>query len=197
MNPAELQPHQLMQRMADFFEAEGIAYRVVGSMASMIYGEPRFTNDVDIVADIPLEKVATFCQHFAAPEFYVSEAAIRDAIRRRFSFNVLHPPSGLKVDVILPPDTEFARSEAARVQRKTSPGEFDAWFGSPEDVLLSKLVYFQLSGGVSEKHLRDIAGMMKLLRENLDRDYITEWAAKLRVADEWASVQKRVDAAST
>lgn len=196
MSPADLQPHELMQRMADFFEAEGIAYRVVGSLASMIYGEPRFTNDVDIVADIPLAKAERFCRHFASPEYFVSEPAVRDAIQRRFQFNVLHPASGLKVDVILPPRTEFARSEAARVRRVRAEGEYDAWFGSPEDVLLNKLVYFRLGGGVSEKHLRDIAGMMKLLREKLDRAYIADWAAKLGVAEEWNLVQKRVDDAT-
>jgi len=194
MKSSELQPHELMQRMADFFEAENIPYWVVGSMASMVYGEPRFTNDVDIVADIPCAKVEQFCRHFSEPEYYVSEAAVREAIQRRFQFNLLHPASGLKVDIILPPRTEFARIEATRIQRKTSAGEFDAWFGSPEDILLHKLVYFQLGGGVSEKHLRDIAGMMKLLREKLDRVYVTEWAKKLGISDEWALVQKRVDA---
>ena len=57
MNPTELQPSELMQIAADFFESEGIHYRVVGSMASMAYGEPRFTNDVDIVAELTLDKV--------------------------------------------------------------------------------------------------------------------------------------------
>ncbi len=41
MNPTELQPSELMQIAADFFESQGIHYRVVGSMASMAYGEPR------------------------------------------------------------------------------------------------------------------------------------------------------------
>ena len=44
VNPAELQPHELMQIVADFFESHQIHYRVVGSMASMVYGEPRFTH---------------------------------------------------------------------------------------------------------------------------------------------------------
>lgn len=197
MNPTDLQPHQLMQRMADFFEAEGIPYRVVGSMASMAYGEPRFTNDVDMVADIPLAKVERFCQRFAEPEYYVSAEAVRAAIQGRFQFNVLHPASGLKVDVILPPETEFARMEATRIKRIRAEGEYDAWFGAPEDVLLNKLVYFQQGGGVSEKHLRDIAGMMKLLQEKLDRVYIAEWAMKLGVLAEWTLVQKRVKEAAT
>ncbi len=195
MHPAELQPHELMQRVADFFEAQGIAYRVVGSMASMAYGEPRFTNDVDIVAELTLDKIGALCAAFPAPEYYLSEQAARDAVTRRFQFNILHPASGLKVDVILAPDTEFARSEAKRIRRIASEGEYSVWFGSPEDVLLNKLVYYRLSGGVSDRHLRDIAGMMKLLREKLDRTYIAHWAAKLGVTAEWDLVRQRVDEA--
>ncbi len=37
-----------MQKVADFLERESVPYRIVGSMASMAYGEPRFTNDVDV-----------------------------------------------------------------------------------------------------------------------------------------------------
>jgi hypothetical protein len=138
----------------------------------MDYGEPRLTIDIDIVADLKIEHLARVCAAFATPEYYVSEAAVRDASLKRFQFNIIHPASGLKVDVFIPKDTEFARIEAQRIQRIRSEGEYDAWFGSPEDVLLNKLIYFQLGGG-SEKHLRDIAGMMKLQREKLDRAYVT------------------------
>lgn len=65
MNPTELEPHQLMQRLADFMEAHKIAYRIVGSMASMVYGEPRFTNDVDIVVELRTEHVPALCAAFA------------------------------------------------------------------------------------------------------------------------------------
>lgn len=197
MTPSDLQPHELMQIVADFFESRGIGYRVVGSLASMVYGEPRFTNDVDIVAELRQEDIPSLCEAFPGPDYYLSESAARDAVARRFQFNILHPASGLKVDVIVPPDTEFSRSEAQRIRRIASEGDKSAWFGSPEDVLLNKLVYYRLSDGVSEKHLRDIAGMMKLLREKLDRTYITQWAAKLGVAEEWKLVQKRVEEAST
>jgi len=144
-----------MQIMADFFESQGINYRVVGSLASRVYGEPRFTNDVDIVAELRLENLPALCAAFPSPDYYLSEPAARDAITKRFQFNILHPSSGLKVDIIVPPDTEFSRSEAGRIRRIASEGEKSAWFGSPEDVLLYKLVYYRLSGGISDKHLRD------------------------------------------
>lgn len=193
MNNNDLVPHQLMQRMVTFFESHCIAYRVVGSMASMAYGEPRLTIDIDMVVELKLEHAALMLSAFASPEYYLSEPALRNAIARRQQFNIIHPASGLKVDLFVQKDTEFARTESQRARRIRNEGNYDAWFGSPEDVLLNKLIYFQQGGGVSDKHLRDIAGMMRLLREKLDRDYVTLWAAKLGVDQEWMAVQRRVD----
>ena len=64
---------------------------------------------------------------------------------------------------------------------------------TPEDVILNKLIYFQMGG--SEKHLRDIGGILKVKTDAVDRIYITAWAAKLGVAEPWKLVQKRVDEA--
>ncbi len=192
MNPVELQPHELMQLVANFFETHGIHYHVVGSMASMAYGEPRFTNDVDIVAELTLETLPQLYAAFPAPDYYIPEMAARDAVQRCSQFNIIHPASGLKVDVFVPPRTDFTQSEKSRVRRITSEREYSVWFASPEDVLLNKLIYYQLSDGVSQKHLRDIAGMIKLQGDKLDRAYISEWAAKLGVASEWRSICDRL-----
>lgn len=192
-NPTELEPVALMQIMARFFELHDINYRVCGSLASMAYGEPRFTNDVDILVELTLDKIASLCNAFDSPDYYVSEIAAREAIRSRRQFNIIHPASGLKVDLILPPDTEFGRLEMSRGERLISTGELTAWFSSPEDVLLNKLIYFRI--GSSEKHLRDIAGMMKLLKDRLDTAYVDEWASKLGVMDKWHMVRDRVNEA--
>ncbi len=189
MSAPELQPYQLMQIVADFMEGQGVSYRVVGSMASMSYGEPRFTNDVDILADLKLDGVAPLCAAFPHPDYYVSESAAREAILRRRQFNILHIPSGLKVDLIIPPDSDFARSELSRGRRLTSEGEFSVWFGSPEDVLLNKLIFYK-SGG-SEKHLRDIASMLKIQGDRIERTYIERWATQLGVRAEWQLVCER------
>ncbi len=190
MNPSELQPHELLQIIATFFESQGIQYLVVGSVASMRYGEPRFTNDVDILADVRLEQIASLCASFPAPEYYVSEQAACDAVDRKSQFNIIHLASGLKVDVIIPPGTEFSRSEMSRGRRLTSGGEFSATFASPEDVLLNKLRFYQI--GESDKHLRDIAGMVKVLGDKLDRDYIETWCEKLGLKAEWKLFLERL-----
>ncbi len=185
MTPSELTPTQLLDIFARFFESQQIAYRVVGSMASMAYGEPRMTIDVDIVADLQADNLPAIIAAFPAPDYYVSESAALEAIRRTSQFNVIHIPSGLKVDVIVPPKSDFSVSEQSRVRRLSDRSEFSAWYAAPEDVILNKLRYLKLSGGESQKHIRDIAGMLKITGDQIDREYIETWAAKLKVLDEW------------
>lgn len=194
-DPANLQPRELLQIAAGFFESRGIAYRIVGSMASIAYGENRFTNDVDVVSDLQLEHVDDLCACFPAPDYFLARHAVEDAIRKRFQFNIIHIPAGLKIDVMLPKQTEFAHLEQQRAIRLSDPDGLSAVFATPEDVILNKLLFFQL--GSSEKHLRDIGGILKVKGEAVDRAYITTWAAKLEVAEEWALVQKRVAEASS
>ena len=98
MSLEELQPHELMQKVAGFFESLMISYRVVGSMASMAYGEPRLTIDIDMVADLKMHHVASLCANFTMPIYYLSESAVREAVLMNSQFNLIRIPSGLKVE---------------------------------------------------------------------------------------------------
>ena len=51
---------------------------------------------------------------------------------------------------------------------------------------------FYREGG-SEKHLRDIAGILKISGNTVDRNYISEWAQRLGLTDIWNAVQKRLN----
>jgi hypothetical protein len=99
-------------------------------------------------------------------------------------------PSGLKIDVILPQDSDFSRIDIVQGERLTNEGLYDAWFASPENVILKKLEYFRESG--SEKHLRDIVGICTVRGTSLNRAHIDEWAAKIGVASEWKLVCERL-----
>ncbi len=50
-------PSELMQQVADVLESMDIPYLVTGSMATIAYGEPRFTNDVDGVLKVQRERI--------------------------------------------------------------------------------------------------------------------------------------------
>ncbi len=151
---------ELLRRVKEIFERHGIFYFVTGSIASISYGEPRTTNDIDIVAAIHESHVAALCRAFELPEFYLSEEAARDAVRTGFQFNILHNDSGLKIDVIIPGDTEFDRSTAQRVLQLRVSDDFIVTMISPEDVVINKLIFYREGG--SDKHLRDVAGVMRV-----------------------------------
>ena len=91
----------------------------------------------------------------------------------------------------MPADSEFARLELTRGRQLQVSKEVAAWFASPEDVILNKLRYYQL--GESEKHLRDIASILKIQGAAIDRPYVDEWSVKLGVAEEWRLVLERIE----
>jgi predicted nucleotidyltransferase len=181
----------LLKRVAALLDSLGVPYMIVGSYGSTVYGEPRFTNDIDIVADLPPSAVPEIVAAFPVPEFYLSEDAVRAAIKDRFQFNVLHPASGNKVDVIVPQTNEWARTQLNRRRELMLDGGFVTYAASPEDVIVGKLWYYSIGG--SDKHLRDIAGMLRVGGEAIDRATVARWAAALGYSDIWEAVVRSVD----
>jgi hypothetical protein len=185
-----MEQYKLLRRLSATLERLGIPYLVTGSMATIAYGEARFTNDIDIVVALRPQHVDAFCAAFPEPEFYCPQDFVAEAVRKQFQFNVLQPAAGLKADVIVATDSAFDRARLARARRMpTGPG-FEAWFASPEDMILKKLEYFKEGG--SEKHIRDILGVLKTQGERIDRAYIAEWAGRLAVSNEWELVLQRL-----
>jgi hypothetical protein len=185
-----MEQSELLQHIAGVLDRMGLRYFVTGSVATIAFGEPRFTNDIDIVVDLPVDRIDEFCAAFPARDFYVSEESVRRAVRQRGQFNIIHSAAGLKVDIMIPATTPFNASRFARVRTvKYSPGH-EAPFASPEDVILKKLEYYREGG--SEKHLRDIAGVLKVSGHRIDHGYISDWADRLGLADEWQEVLRRV-----
>jgi len=126
---------ELTRLVVSTLESLGIPYFITGSIASIALGEPRYTNDIDVVADIALAAVTKILAAFPAPEFYVSEPAVRDAVTRKFQFNIIHPTSGLKVDVMIPADDKFNRLRMKRKIRLAIDDQNLAWFASAEDLI--------------------------------------------------------------
>ena len=120
----------------------------------------------------------------------MSGEAAPEAVRRHSQFNIIHPGSGLKVDVIVPVSSEFNRSRFERARRVQAGTDWDASFSSPEDVIITKMEYFREGG--SEKHLRDITGVLRTTGDSIDRLYIARWAAILGLEDIWQSILDRM-----
>ena len=181
---------ELLQKVVDVFERLGISYLITGSVAAMAFGEPRLTNDIDIVAAIDEKHVRDLVMSFPSDEFYISEETVREAIHRQEQFNIIHPESGIKVDVIIKQDTPFDNSRFGRAHRIYPAESYQANFAAPEDVIIKKMEYYKAGG--SEKHLRDIAGILKISGEIVDWDYITEWAKRLDLTGVWDAIRERL-----
>lgn len=183
-----MEPSELLRFLVAQLEALDLRYFVTGSTVTIFYGEPRFTNDIDVVVDLPMRAVGEFCRCFPEGEFYVSEDAVRDAIARRSQFNIIHPSSGLKIDVMVPETSEFNESRFRRARRVRAGDDWDASFATPEDAIIKKLEYYREGG--SEKHLRDIAGVLKTSRNEVDFEYLQHWVSELALEREWTTVRK-------
>jgi hypothetical protein len=162
-----------------------IPYMVVGSFASMVYGEPRMTHDVDIVIDILPGDARKLNQLFSSEEFYIPPKEVINAeIINRGQFNLIHHESGIKIDFIIRKNGEHSKSEFARKCKSSFWPEGEVYLASPEDVIIKKLDFFREGG--SEKHLRDIRGI--LAHTEIDKSYLEFWISKLGLSQEWKMV---------
>ncbi|MCZ2344278.1 MAG: hypothetical protein LC104_21165 [Bacteroidales bacterium] len=183
-------PSELTRFVADICERLNISYRIVGSVAASLQGEPRSTNDIDMVLQLDSARVVPFCAAFPPPVFYCSLDAAREAVNARFQFNIIQTTTGLKVDIIIASDSDFDRSQLSRGSRMLIDDRHEVFVASPEDVIIKKLEYFKLGG--SEKHLRDIVGILKVQAEAIDQRYIAEWIDTLSLQAEWRLVTDRL-----
>lgn len=180
----------LLRLAIDVLETQNVPYMLVGSYASGLYGEPRYTQDIDMVVELTPSHVGRFCDAFASDEFYLSREAVREAVANASQFNLLHPASGNKIDFMIAGKDAWGREQLGRRQRVPVLDDRDGYVARPEDVILSKMRYYQIGG--SEKHLRDITGILKVSGDQVDRDYVTRWAAQLGVSDVWDAVRRRL-----
>jgi predicted nucleotidyltransferase len=184
---------ELLEKLASALDRLGVRYAIVGSTASIVYGEPRFTNDIDVVIELWPQHIASFCNVFPGPEFYLSRSAVESAIQQQFQFNIIHPSSGLKIDCIVAKSDAFDQNQLSRaVPMMKEGGAYPIRLASPEDVIIKKMEYFRM--GESEKHIRDICGILKAQRERIDRAYIRHWAQRMELTEIWDAVLARLEA---
>lgn len=179
----------LLRYLAETLDRLSIPYLVTGSTATITYGEPRFTNGVDIVIDMRKDQVRLFCAAFPQDRFYVSQVAVEQAVQARHQFNIIHPESELKADLIIASESDFDRSRLTRGRRLAIFPDYAVAFASPEDVIIKKLEYYRDGG--SEKHMRDIASVLKVQGEAIDCGYIAKWAARLGLQEIWQAMLDR------
>ena len=167
-------------RVADILERHEIPYCLVGSLATSAVGVPRATIDADLIAEFSPSKLKTVVREFASSGFYVSEHAAEDALARGGMFNIIDLSTSFKVDIYMLGKRPFDREEFKRRIRKRISPESDRqmMMATPEDLVLSKLEWYELGNRVSERQWKDLLGIIKV-QEALDWEYLKKWADNL------------------
>jgi hypothetical protein len=178
------EPIEVTLKVTAVFEQLHVPYLIGGSLASVLYGMVRTTQDADIVAEMRQEHIRPFVSTLQ-DEFYIDEEMIASSIHRNTSFNIIHRETFFKVDVFIPSPRPFLQSQLARAQKQTFTfeAEVSAKFATPEDTILSKLEWFRLGGETSERQWRDILGVIKTRADMLDLAYLRKWAEEIQVSD--------------
>lgn len=185
------EPLQITLKVTEVFDRLGIPYLIGGSLASMMHGKARATVDADLVADIQPEQIPQLYERLKG-EFYIDPGMILDAIVHNSSFNFIHLETMFKVDVFILKQRSFDRNQMQRRILRVvgdSPTE-QAYFSSAEDIILAKLEWFRAGGETSERQWRDILGVLELQAEQLDYEYIQQWATTLGIDDLWQRAVK-------
>jgi hypothetical protein len=163
-------------------------YLLTGSIAAMLYGEPRVTHDVDLVVFLPPEHSKKLVEAFPIPEFHVPPVEVINleaARQRKGQFNIIHIPTGLKADFYIANQDELHAWAFRNVQNYTI-GEHVIRLAPPAYVIVRKLEYFREGG--SEKHLRDIRAMLNVSGEMINRDDLNFWIQRRSVEEQWRLV---------
>lgn len=171
------------EEMAAVFDSLGVRYLLGGSMAAAVWSEPRFTRDVDMVADLANRHVTPLIAALGE-RWYADEILIRDAVARRSSFNLIRLTRMVKVDVFVPPEGGHhgAKWDRARPVRLSRDSMRTVATTSAEDILIQKLDWYRAGGEVSEQQWRDVTALIRTLGDELDWTYVQSWTERLELA---------------
>jgi hypothetical protein len=169
-------------------EAARVEYLIGGAIAAWAWGEPRATQDLDLVVKIPIKAVNRLSKELEKRDMLIPAEIILDAIledRADIPINAIHMYSGLKADLYPVREGDELRRSAfqRREQVDYGPPIGKVYIHSPEDLILYKLIYFGLSQ--QSKHSRDIAAILKSKKNELDLDYVEGWVSRLGLSSVW------------
>jgi hypothetical protein len=171
----------------------GFRYAVTGSIAAILYGEPRLTYDVDFVVFLNEQNIRQLNHLFPESEFYVPppETIHAEVARERSGhFNIIHIETGFKAD-FYPTGRDELNAWAFRNKRQVQFQEETVIVAPPEYVIVRKLEYYREGG--SDKHVRDIRSMLAVSGDEIDRSELNDWIQRRGLQEVWSKAQHKFE----
>ena len=114
-NDQPLDITDFLKLVLDALEATEIEYLIGGAIAEWAWGEPRATQDLDIVINLPIKAIDRFSKELEKRKMLVPADIILDTMmedRADIPLNAIHMYSGLKADIYLMRDGDMLRQSA-------------------------------------------------------------------------------------
>jgi len=179
----------LIIKIAKILNKLRIPYFITGGYAVAVWGRLRATFDIDVVIEMFHPQVDKFAKEMRGlgKAVYIDEDMMSEALARRGEFNVIHPESGIKMDFFVAGVNPQGKQELARARAYTIK-EQKVFFISPEDLILSKLRWYQQGGG--ERHLEDAQSVIKKSGKLLDDKYLKKQISAQSLDELWMKIRK-------
>lgn len=168
-------------------EAAGVPYMITGATAAIFYGQPRVTNDLDVVVSLDEAGRTALLREFPEVDFYVPPESIIRAEQARVQrghFNLIHLESGFKADVYLAGADTLHAWALPRRQRVQWTEDLAVAVAPPEYVILRKLEYYREGG--SAKHPADIRAIRDITP--VDEALLEPWLERWGLVAIWREV---------
>ncbi len=167
---------EVLKTVTQRLNEAGINYMVSGSIAANYYTIPRMTRDIDIVIELQYCDVDKFVRLFQK-DFYVDRKMVEREVLQQGMFNLIQNQYVLKIDFIIKKGSVYQQTAFAN-RKHVLIEESPIWFISPEDLIISKLLWAKDS--LSEMQLKDVRNLIKTV-DKLDLKYIDNWVGKLHL----------------
>lgn len=173
-----MEPAELLSKIVEILKDLKIPYAITGGFAISVWGHPRSTNDIDIIVEMTEKNVKPLVNRITVlkKDIYADEDMVRDAMERKSEFNFIDPDMGVKVDFFVLANNPYNKLKIKRAILRDVSGVTKAYFVSPEDLILSKLLWSKDSS--SWKQREDVKTILQNSKIKLDYRYINNWAEK-------------------
>jgi len=195
MSQEYLSFESFLKMILTVLDRAGIDYMIGGAVAAWAWGEPRSTQDLDMVIHLGIEKIDVLSKELERVEIYLPPEIILENIhetRADLPLNAIHGTSGYKAEMFLVRETDKFRILAfqRRVKVDFGPELGEVFIHTPEDLIVYKMLYYSLSQ--QTKHIRDISAIVSSMKDRLDYEYIQEWAGRKNLTAIWNAIKKEI-----
>ena len=196
MSQEYLSFQEFLKMILVVLDEAGIDYMIGGAVAVWPWGEPRSTQDIDIVIQLGIEHINALSKELEKVEIFLPPDTIMENLNKTRGYlpiNAIHGASGYKAEMYLVREEDELRKAAFQRRVKVDFGSEvgEIYIHSPEDLIIYKMLYYSLSQ--QTKHIRDIGSIIKTIGEQLDYEYIQRWAAEKQLVAIWQEILQELD----